>query len=427
MKNIVIVAYCYLSAFVIVDSSKGDQYYNNPMFREDEEYLFQFPPILKNESIWELHRIGEEIRDLVEQSANKSRFPCDSFFNYVCGDNSLISSVLGSTPRIKDLVIMFNALRNDDTIFYDGAKNKLINFYKSCSRKKSVDDCHVESFEHFKPLYGFIIARKFITDGDKETLRDILEKFLRRARGDGFLRSDGSLVCLEHLYRQLIDPNINFIPYKIDDVYRNLTIYPESYKHNIRNLERFHERQWYYIPCNSYATYSKNILDFTIYLFHSRNKPRSFYYATLNVHLWMVLFTNSIKYHEGMKYRVTADCYKLPSYINILDNARNLTVIYHKSLISAWEEYMMWKEHGTGEYDIKTIEVFNKENEILLPYGLSNEHLFYIYYTQNFCVFGQLFGDNVFLQGLKHNIKFIELYKCGVRLNMNPHIKCDLP
>lgn len=417
-----IVIVTFLST-VIVINSRGDQYYHHPMFYE-EELVVTLPPIISNESSWELHRIGEELSDLVELSVNKSRFPCDSFFEYVCAENSLITSVLGSMPRVRDLVVIFNAMRNDDTIFSDGAKSKLINFYKSCSMKKSVDDCHIEAFEHFKPLYGFIIARKFITDRDKETLRDILEKFLRRVRADGFLRSDGSLVHLEHLYRQLIDPNINFIPYKIDDAYVDLNIYPESYKHNIRNLERFRSQQWNF---TSYATYSKNILDFTIYLFHSRNKPRSFYYATLNVHLWMVLYTNSIKYHEGMKYKVTADCYKLPSYINMLDNARNLTVIYHRSLISAWEEYMMWKEHGTGEYDIKTKEVFTKENELLEQYGLSNEHLFYIFYAQNFCGFGKLLGENVFLQALKHNINFISLFKCGVRLNMNPEVKCVLP
>lgn len=417
-----IVFVVFLSV-IIVNPSKGDQYYHHPMFHEDD-LIVQLPPIISNESVWELHRIGEEISDLVEQSVNNSRFPCDSFFDYVCSENFLITSVLGSMPKVKDLVTLYIAMQNDDTIFSEGAKSKLVNFYKSCSRRKSVDDCHIESFEFFKPLYGFIIARKFINNKDKDALRDILEKFLRRARSDGFLRSDGSLVYLEQLYRQLIDPNINFMPYKIDEAYMDLTIYPESYKHNIRNLERFHSQLWNF---TSYATYLKNILDFTIYLFHSRNKPRAFYYATLNVHLWMVLYTNSIKYHEGMKYKVTADCYKLPSYINMLDNARNLTVIYHRSLISAWEEYMMWKEHGTGEYDIKTKEVFTKENELLEPYGLSNEHLFFIFYAQNFCAFGKLLGENVFLQGLKHNINFVSLFKCGVRLSMNPETKCVLP
>lgn len=415
------IAIIFLSIIAIaIYSSKGDQYYRP----YQESYFFEIPPIIKNESVWELNRIGEEIQNLVEVSVNKSRLPCNSFFEYVCAENSLISSVLGSMPRVKDLVIMFNALRNDDTVFYGGAKNKLINFYKSCSKRKSVDDCHIESFEYFKPLYGFIIARKFVTDDNKETLRDVLLKFINRARSDGFLRSNENLVYLDRIYTELIDPNTNFQTYRIDETFMNLTIYPESYAHNIRNLERFTAYNWY---SSSYASNLRNSLDFTIYLYQSRNKPRSFYYATLNVHLWMVLYSNTIMFHDGKKYKFTADCYKLPSFVDMLDIARNFTVIYHKSLISALEDYAIWQEHGSGPFHIQSREVYNKENEILETYNLSNEHLFFIYFTQNFCGFGRLVAENVFLQGLRHNVKFISLYNCGVGTLMNPDVKCDLP
>lgn len=413
-SKIILIVLCCIAPWQV----EGWNNYNNDNYNYDDRYRSWGNQILSNDSIRELERLGEEIRHVTQISLNKTRYPCNSYYDYVCGERILINSVLGSMPRINDLVLILNALKYDDRSF--DAKNKLINFFDSCAKVKSVDDCHVEAFENFRPVYGYIISRKFLNDNDKKPLIDVLNMFIKRAKGEVNIAND-NLKKLDSLVGNLQRPANVFSSLRLDLTYTNLTIFQSSYSHNVRNLETYNRL---YRSRSDFETYWKSVLDFTIYLYQSRNKPRSYFYPTLNVHLWMTLFNNT-RYYEERYYTSLSDCFKLPSYFNVLDEAKNLAAIYYYSFKKAWEEYIEWFNNGYSVmYGAKALDVFAKEDQILERYNLSNKHLFFFFYAQNFCYFGKEMAENIFLQGLKHSIDFNDIYQCRVGQTMNPAIKC---
>lgn len=397
-----------------VDAWNGNNYdYQNNYYSQQE--------VLSNESIWELERIGEEIKYVTDKSVNKTRYPCNSYYDYICGSKMLFNSILGSMPRINDIVLTFNSLRNDNVNF--DSKDKLIRFFDSCAKVKNVDDCYVESFENFRPLFGYIISRKFVNTADIRVLRDVLDHFVRRAKQEGYFTNHQNLKSLQILNQNIEYPAKFFYTLKLDTTYRNLTIHP-SYRHNVINLEEYNRL---YRNSSDYETHWKSVLDFTIYLYQSRNKPRSYYYPTLNVHLWMTLFNNTVRYHDGRTYNDLANCFKLPKFLDVLEEARYLAVIYFKAFKFAWDEYAEWfnDRHDTSNYHhARARDIFDKENEILGRFGLNNKYLFFIFYAQNFCYFGKDLAENIFYQGLKHNIEFISIYQCNIGDNMNAPSKC---
>lgn len=413
LKIILIVTLC-IAPWVV----EGWDNYSNGY--HDNRYYSWSNQILTNDSVRELERLGEEISHVAHISLNKTKYPCNSYYDYICGEHILINSVLGSMPRINDLVIILNALKHDERSFK--SKNKLIDFFNSCTRVKSVDDCHVEAFENFRPLYGYIISRKFLNDNDKKPLIDVLNLFIKRAKLEGHFSNHQNLKKLDSLLGNLERPANVFSTTRLDLTYLNLTVFPSSYTHNVRNLEKYNRL---YRNKSDFETYWKSLLDFTIYLYQSRNKPRSYYYPTLNTHLWMTLFNSTIRNHEGRSYSDLADCFKLPSYLNVLEEARSLAVIYYKSFKFAWEEYTEWFNNGYSVlYGATAQEIYDKENQILERYQLSNKHLFFIFYAQNFCFFGKEMAENIFYQGLKQSIDFNNIYQCSVGHTMNPPVKC---
>ncbi|KAL5284613.1 hypothetical protein ACFFRR_006740 [Megaselia abdita] len=413
MESKIILIVTFFIASWQVHGWNDNDYFNNNYNRWHNQ-------ILSNDSISELKRLGEEIRHVVNISTNKTNYPCDSYYDYICGEHILINSVLGSMPRINDLVIILNALKYDDRSF--DSKQKLINFFNSCSKVKSVDDCHVESFENFRPLYGYIISRKFLSQADVSPLIDVLESFIKRAKLEGYFSNHQNLGKLANLANNLRKPANLFSTTTLDNIYTKLQIFPSSYNHNIKNLEKYNRL---YKNQSAFENYWKSALDFTIYLYQSRNKPRSYFYPTLNAHLWMTLFNNTVRYHEGRTYKDLADCFKLPSHLNNLEEARNLAVIYYKSFKFAWEEYQEWFNNGFSVvYGARATDIYDRENQILERYHLSNKHLFFIFYAQNFCFFGKDMAENIFYQGLKQSIDFNTIYLCSVGHTMNPTVKC---
>lgn len=370
------------------------------------------------ESIKELEKLGEEIRFMANYAVNKSHYPCYGYYDYVCADNFFIVSVLGSMPRINDIVLMQTALENDLKDFE--AKQKLLAFFSSCSKDKSVDDCYVETFEYFRPVFGYIISRKFINHEDLETLRDVMSLFIQKA--NTVAPNHPLISSLTSLQSNLAHPRNFFHSSKLDQIYQNLTIHP-SYKHNVKNLEVYNKL---YGNRSDFANHYKSVLDFTIYLYQSRNKPRGYYYPTLNVHLWMSLLNSTVRYSE--EYQSLANCLRLPTFLNDLREARLLAVIYFRAFKYAFEEYTDWFLTGSGpvRHAARAQDIFDKEDDILRKYELDNKRLFFVLYAQNFCSFGKIVAENVFYHGLKHNIDFINLHQCNIGEAMNPVVKCDV-
>ncbi|XP_055853439.1 uncharacterized protein LOC129917115 [Episyrphus balteatus] len=337
----------------------------------------------------------------LDHSIYKEKPPCEMYYEYVCNRNQPMFSIMGNLPCESELIDLLIDLQNDDQKF--SAKRKLMDFFLSCNLVKSVDDCYRESFDYFRPVFGYIVANKHMDTHDHKNLMDLLERFIQRAKRTENFSGHLFRYKLESLKDRFKDPRIYFKMSDLDNEYKNVRIYRDGYEHNIKSLEDLRK--------SNNETYArgvpKTILDWTMYMYQSRNKPMSYYMSTLNVHLWMMFYNSSARM-EPKKYSDIADCLKLPPIINALDEARLMAVIYIKSFQHAWAEYRDWITSTTV-----TQEIYDHENEILKRYKLDNKRLFFTLYAQNFCDFGREIAENVFFLGLKQNHDFYTVYSCG--------------
>ncbi|KAH8354537.1 hypothetical protein KR084_000904 [Drosophila pseudotakahashii] len=346
----------------------------------------------------------KELEDLaarMRNSINTDKYACDSYFDYVCSRNRPLFSIMGHMPQMGDLMQLLTDLQNDPQQFE--AKQKMMDFFISCNSQHALDDCYRETFEYFKPLFGYIVTKN-LDNGESHELDDflgILDRFVARMQKD---RESNPILDKLATYKQKFKtPRVYFHARDLSREYRDLRIYRESYEHNIRNLE-LHRKQ------NS--TYElgvqRTMLDWSMYLFQSRNKPMSYYYSTFAVHLYMMLFNSRERQRDFTRFREEVECLRLPQFVNVLDEARMLAVIYLKSFRAAWIDYSAWTNtppQNNGVYD--------QENGILQKYHLDNKRIFFTLYAQNFCEFGKDLAEHVFYLGLKQNKDFFDIYSCG--------------
>lgn len=319
---------------------------------------------------------------------------------------------VGHLPETNEIINLLTELQNDKTHFE--AKQKLMDFFISCNTVKGLEDCYRESFEYFKPIFVYIITKNYI-DGSSHEHRnflDILSEFVKKAeQTENFARNPIRLK-LASLKDKFKTPQIFFRSGDLNYEYEPLKMYRESYKHNVRNLEIFRKRN---------STYERGvhrtIMDWSLYIFQSRNKPMSYYYPTLNVHLWMTLFNTTERYYEPKRFAEIVECLNLPQFVNVLEEARILAVVYLKSFRNALADYNEWISASA-----KNHEIVDQENSILNQYQLNDKKIFYTLYAQNFCEFGKDLAERVFFLGLKQTQDFYQTYSCGYQTERN--IRC---
>ncbi|XP_037808517.1 uncharacterized protein LOC119601575 [Lucilia sericata] len=358
--------------------------------------------------IQELHNMAIRL----EHSIDMDKFACESYFDYVCGRNRPLFSILGHLPETNEVIQLLTELQNDSNQFE--AKQKLMDFFISCNTVKGLEDCYRESFEYFKPLFVYIITKNYIDSASHEhnNFLEILTEFVKKAEDTENFGRNPIRLKLASLKEKFKTPQIYFRTGDLDYEYESLKMYRESYQHNIRNLEIFRKRNSTY----EYGPH-RTILDWSLYVYQSRNKPMSYYYATLNVHLWMTLFNTTERYYEPKRFAEIVECLKLPQFVNVLEEARILAVVYLKSFRNALADYNDWRAVSA-----KNQEIFDRENEILKQYNLNNNKIFFTLYGQNFCEFGKDLAENVFYLGLKHTQEFFHTYSCGYQTERN--VRC---
>ncbi|XP_055902965.1 uncharacterized protein LOC129939114 [Eupeodes corollae] len=343
------------------------------------------------------------LADRLDHSIYQEHPPCERYYEYVCNRNQPMFSIMGNLPSERELISLWRELQNDGDGQKFEAKNKMLSFHLSCCIVKSVDDCYRETFDYFRPVFGYIVAHKHMEMHDHQNLIDLLERFISRAKNTEHFGSHLFKFKMEALRERFKDPRVYFKTNDLDEEYKYVRIYNDGYDHNIKALEELRK--------SNNSTYMrgvpKTILDWTMYMYQSRNKPMSYYMSTLNVHLWMMFYNSSARM-DPAKYGRIADCLKLPPVLNVLDEARLMAVIYIKSFQQAWAEYRDWIVSTPV-----TNEIYDHENEILKRYKLDNKRLFFTLYAQNFCDFGKEIAENVFFLGLKQNQDFYNVYSCG--------------
>ncbi|KAM7359429.1 uncharacterized protein ACRADG_012591 [Cochliomyia hominivorax] len=358
--------------------------------------------------IQELHNMAIRL----EHSIDMDKFACESYFDYVCGRNRPLFSILGHLPETHEIIQLLTELQNDDVQFE--AKQKLMDFFISCNTVKGLEDCYRESFEYFKPLFAYIITKNYIDSSSHEhqNFLDLLTDFVKKAEDTEHFGRNPIRLKISSLKDKFKTPQIYFRSADLNYEFSSLKVYKESYQHNVRNLELFRKR-------NSTYEYGEHrtIIDWSLYIYQSRNKPMSYYYATLSVHLWMTLFNTTERYYEPKRFVEIVECLKLPQFVNVLEEARILAVVYLKSFRNTWSDYLDWRTAS-----VKNQEIYDQENEILKQYNLNNNKIFYTLYAQNFCEFGKDLAENVFYLGLKHTPDFFYTYSCGYQTERN--IKC---
>ncbi|XP_030369835.1 uncharacterized protein LOC115620638 [Scaptodrosophila lebanonensis] len=352
-----------------------------------------------------------ELQDLavrLNHSINTEKYACENYFDYVCSRNRPLFSIMGHIPETSSLIELLTELQNDPQQFE--AKQKLLDFFISCNTLKSVEDCYRETFEYFKPLFGYIITRNLV-DGSTHELQDFLDvltAFLKKTQQNVIFERHPIRANLATYHQKFLTPRTYFQVGDLNREYGALRIYRESYQHNLRNLE-LHRR----LNSTYELGVQRTMLDWSLYLYQSRSKPMSYYYSTFTVHLYMMLFNSTERQRDFQHFRESVECLKLPQFVNVLDEARTLAVIYLKSFRNAWQDYSDWikssKAHG---------EIYDHENEILKQYHLSNKRFFFTFYAQNFCEFGRELAENVFYLGLKQNPDFFNIYSCGYQTEL---------
>ncbi|KAH8291976.1 hypothetical protein KR054_002854 [Drosophila jambulina] len=343
----------------------------------------------------------ENLAVRLQQTINHDKYACESYFDYVCSSNRTLFSIMGHMPKLSELIQLLTELQNDPEQFQ--AKQKLIDFFISCNTQHGVEDCYRETFEYFKPLFGYIITKNMLESGSHE-LTDflyILDNFVLKTKGEfGSHPIYSKLATYKEKFRT---PRIYFHSADLNREYQDLRIYRESYEHNVRNLELHRKRN---------STYElgvqRTMLDWSLYLFQSRNKPMSYYYSTFAVHLYMTLYNSTERQRDFTRFREDVECLKLPQFVNVLDEARMLAVIYLKSFRAVWEDYRTWIAVKPQNQ-----EIYDQEDGILHKYHLNNKRIFFTLYAQNFCEFGKDLAEHVFYIGLKQNPDFVNIYSCG--------------
>lgn len=342
-----------------------------------------------------LQKLGREVSQIKKTSYDEGRYPCDSYYNYVCGERYYLHTLMMEIPKIDDLVALMNAIERDVPEGFRPLSAKVVNFYLSCGKIKSVDDCHRECFNYFRPIYAYIIAQKFSSEINTYVLGEMLDKFLEEARES--VVNHANIRKTRRIRNQLLDLNINFSLEQINNTFKGLEMYRGNYKHNLKELEEFMER----------PVVNKNLVDFILFLYESRNMPISYTYATMNVHLWMSLFNSTDR-----QTHFNISCFQMPSYLIQIDEARVMANVYYHSFLKAWDQYYDYsRNYGK--------DVVAEENVILKDFDLDNDELFLIFYAQNFCQFGKEIADNVFYQGVKLKLS------CPSGSSMNTLIKCE--
>ncbi|EDV94555.1 uncharacterized protein LOC6567287 [Drosophila grimshawi] len=359
-------------------------------------------PYERNLSKLRINELGNLAMQM-EHSINAEKYACESYFDHVCSRNRPLFSIMGHMPQTSDLIQLLTKLQNDPVQFE--AKQKLIDFFISCNTRKSLMDCYRETFEYFKPLFGYIITKDLVEASSHELqdFRDLIQSFLVRTQ-TVFDNDVNPIRNKLRTYREkFASPGIYFYAGDLNREYAALRIYRESYDHNLRNLEQHRKRN------SSYELgVQRTMLDWSLYLYQSQHKPMSYYYPTFTVHLYMTMFNITERQRDFTRFREDVECLKLPQYVNVLSEARMLAVIYLKSFRHTWQEYSDWIQLST-----KHREIYDQENEILRQHHLSNKRLFFTLYAQNFCEFGKELAEHVFYLGLKENADFFNTYSCG--------------
>jgi len=75
---------------------------------------------------------------------------------------------------------LLTELQNDPEQFE--AKQKMMDFFISCNSQHALDDCYRETFEYFKPLFGYIVTKNLLNGGSHELddFLGILDRFVAR-------------------------------------------------------------------------------------------------------------------------------------------------------------------------------------------------------------------------------------------------------
>lgn len=347
------------------------------------------------ESVLEkLNELGRNVHQINKTAFEENRHPCDSYYDYACGSRFYLHTVMATMPTLDDLVVLMNAIERDVSESFKSLSSKVVNFYLSCGKIKSVDECHRESFEYFRPIYAYIVAMKFSHKIDTYFLVNMLDTFVSDV---GRFVNHGNTNKLRVLREQLLTLDLYFSIENINNTFEGLEMYRGNYEKNVEALIKFQERSQWKL---------KNLVDFTLFLYESRNMPISYTFSTLNVHLWMSVFNSTDRQRDN-----NVRCFALPPYLMRISEARVMAYVYYHSFAKAWNQYSTYSR-GDGKYQ------FDDENIILQNYNLTNDDLFLFFYAQNFCQFGKEIADNVFYHGIKHHLN------CPRGSFMNPHVKC---
>lgn len=364
---------------------------SNYVFCVDEDLL------TLHEKVKGLKLLGRDVWQINKTSYEKKRDPCDSFHDYVCEEGYYLHTVMMTTPKLDDLVALMNAIERDVPEGFKTLSSKAVNFFLSCGKVKSVDECHRESFEFFRPIYAYVIALKLSNKINRHDFVNMLEHFLTEASR---LVNHGNIRKLRAIREQLLALSTHFSIENIDDTFKDLEMFAGNYEHNLRAIEKFqaeNPRPWKH----------NNLVDFTLFLYESRNMPVSYFYATMNVHLWMSVFNSTDR-----ERNFDASCFLMPQYLKKIDELRVMTFVYYHSFLKSWKQYV--------EYSMKEgKDIVAEENVHLKDFNIDNDKLFFIFYGQNFCQFGKEIADNVFYQAIKHRLD------CPKGSFMNPDVECD--
>lgn len=284
--------------------------------------------------------------------------------------------------------------------------------------------CIYQTFRYFHSIFYKNFYKKSININDIDIYKMILSKTIQTVKQN---LNNGKLYLTNNDISLFIENEYSIIDYIINDFglntnsFENMTIYPDDFEANRKNLEDFLKKSPCELPIHKCITID-NFGKILLSIANNHNKP---FYTTFST--FMPDFMISLSKNEKKSLIDTR-------IINNYEKCRNTDAEdddddQNKTLIQFHNPHLIILTTAALKYSFNEYEKFMKEDIGLLlknflnMIGLNYQKLFFINFIQNYCsknIDEQMYAFEI----LTNFQEFSKIFNCPINSLMNPKANC---